>query len=544
MPLDQLRNLTGQLTVAQRLWIVGGTLGAVVLLVAVVAFAGQPSYEPAFTRLTPANAGVVAEALRKDAIPFQIADAGSTILVPSARLADAKVAAETAGVSADSVSGNELLDDLGFGASEFQQQSAAQRALSGELTRAIIGLDGVASAKVLITPSEAGLFADQDRPASASVVVGMQGGKPASPTLVAAIVSTVSGAVSGLDPADVTVVDTGGTVLAGGAGLTSAGSDLVRQRVERDAAAKVTALLDRAIGAGTSAVSVSADMDFDRVEREITTYAPVNEASYTPVSVNTTTETVGNAGAAGAGGIPGSGSNVPGLPTYPVTLPQASPAVDEPEGEEAESASAYQKTTQTVNYELSQTVDRVSREPGIVKRLSVAVLVDAGATTSIPAEQLSALVAAAVGADEARGDVVTVNAVDFATAAEPAAGGAVGGDMVAMILDYGRSAAGILVALVLLLIVWRNLRGLRRRAEDASLAALPAGNLALAGALPAGALAAGGSISGLGRADGGVAVFDGQGRAMLESQLRQVADERPDALAAMLNGWMASEPRS
>jgi hypothetical protein len=56
---------------------------------------------------------------------------------------------------------------------------------------------------------------------------------------------------------------------------------------------------------------------------------------------------------------------------------------------------------------------------------------------------------------------------------------------------------------------------------------------------------AGGLTGGLGRADVPGALHDGQqGRAMLESQLRQVADERPDALAAMLNGWMASEPRS
>ncbi len=543
--MDQLRGLVGQLSIAQRLWIMGGAAGAVALLIAVVMIAGQTTYQPAFTRLTPATAGAVAEALRKEGIPFQIADAGTTILVPSARLADAKVASDAAGVSADSVSGNEILDKLGFGASEFQQQSAAQRALEGELTRAIQGLAGISSAKVLVTPQQKGVFADQDRPATASIVLTMQAGRSADPTLVQAVVSTVSGAVAGLTSDNVTVVDSGGRVLSG-KDAASTGSVLVKDRVEREAETKVTALLDRAIGAGASAVSVSADMDFDKVERQITTYTPVTDKNWTPGGVTTTTETYTGGGASGAGGIPGSGSNVPGLPTYPIVVPAASPAASAAPGASPSAAPGYLKTTQTVNYNLSQTVDRVSREPGIVNRLSVAVLVDSKASTTIPADQLTALVAAAVGADTKRGDTVTVSAVQFAAVAPGAA--ASGDDMVGVILGYVRSGAGILVALVLLLITMRTLGGLRRRAEEAAFASLPPGHqLALSappavgelgGAFPASALSAA-----LARAEVAGGGEEGEARVQIQGRLRQVADERPEALVGLMNSWMVTDNR-
>jgi flagellar M-ring protein FliF len=546
--MDQFRGLLGQLSIAQRLWIIFGALGATALLVVVVMIAGTPQYEPAFTKLNPATAGTIADALRKGAIPFQIADAGTTVLVPSSRLADAKVAAESAGVTADSVGGNELLDKLGFGASEFQQQSAAQRALEGELTRAIQGLAGVASAKVLITPAQKGVFADQDQAATASIVLTMASGKVADATLVAAVVSTAIGAVAGLTADSVTVVDSSGRVLAGGTDVAGTGSDLVRAKVERDLETKVTDLLNRAVGTGAAAVSVTADMDFDKVERQITTYTPVSESNYTPAGVSTTTEIYGAGAASGAGGIPGSGSNVPGLPTYPITLPSASPAASATAS--SSPAPSYVKTTQTVNYNLSQTVDRVSQEPGIVKRLSVAVLVDSKASTAIPADQLSSLVAAAVGADTKRGDVVTVSSVQFAAGSDSAttgAGAGAGGDMVAVILDYVRSGVGVLVALILLLITWRTMGSLRRRAEDAAFAALPGGHsLALSAPPPVGELGSGsqGALGmALGRVGNSEASEESEARTQIQGRLRQVADERPEALVGLMNSWMVHEGR-
>jgi flagellar M-ring protein FliF len=82
-------------------------------------------------------------------------------------------------------------------------------------------------------------------------------------------------------------------------------------------------------------------------------------------------------------------------------------------------------TRERLNYEVSQTEREVTRNPGAIRRMTVAVLVNGipqtaadGATTILPRpdDELTALrdlVASAVGLDEARGDVITIKSMTF-----------------------------------------------------------------------------------------------------------------------------------
>src|SRR5512143_1302530 len=99
--IDQLQLLVRQLTTSQRIGIGFGALASVFVLVVFVFMAGQTQMQPAFTRLSTPDAAAISEALRTAKIPFQVADAGATILVPSTALADARVAAGAAGISTD-----------------------------------------------------------------------------------------------------------------------------------------------------------------------------------------------------------------------------------------------------------------------------------------------------------------------------------------------------------------------------------------------------------------------------------------------------------
>src|SRR5207245_3723774 len=96
---DQFQMLLRQLTMSQRIGIVFGSFASVVLLLAFVMWAGKPDMQPAFSRLSTTDAGAISEALRSAKIPFEVADAGSTILVPASQLASARVAAASAGVA-------------------------------------------------------------------------------------------------------------------------------------------------------------------------------------------------------------------------------------------------------------------------------------------------------------------------------------------------------------------------------------------------------------------------------------------------------------
>ena len=103
-------------------------------------------------------------------------------------------------------------------------------------------------------------------------------------------------------------------------------------------------------------------------------------------------------------------------------------ASDLPDGEgsgENRSSSQEAETRERVNYEVSETRREVEREPGDIRRLTVAVLVDGvpgetaeGTATVVPRgeeeiEALRELVASAVGFDEARGDSITIRSMPF-----------------------------------------------------------------------------------------------------------------------------------
>ena len=539
---DQLRMLLGQLTIAQRISIAVAAFASLLLLAGFVMWAGKPDLQPAFTKLTTEQAGTVSEALRGAKIQFELTDGGATILVPSGAMAAARVAAGQAGYSGDGATGFEIFDKQQFGASEFDQQVAYQRAIEGKLRNTISAMQGVAEVQVSVVAAQRGLFADQDRPASASVNLKMQSGSPDA-AMVRGIVSTVAAAVAGLTPDAVTVVDDKGRVLAGPALAEGGDAMAIQSNVERGIANKVQFLVDQALGAGHASVAVSAQLDLDKVEKQVTTIQPINVGNWTPTSVQTSQERYGADGGAGAGGIPGAGSNVPGLPTYPGTVvsPSASPGASaapsaSPAGSPAASggAAGYLKEQQTVNYANSQTIEKIIQQPGAIQRLSVAVLLDQAAMGSISVENLKGSIVAAIGADTARGDNISVAAVPFA--ATSVTSGSSGGGIVDTIGGTVGSVIGGLVALVLVFLVWRNLKALRRRADDMQLLTAGPANQAL--------LEAGYSSTGAAASIAPLPEFGDTPQAKIQERLRIVAEEKPEEIVGLVNSWLRTDGKS
>ena len=148
---EQVQAVLKQVSITQRIGIIGAAVAAVAMIGVLVMFASKPDYTPAFTGLSAADATTIEGALRGANIPYQVADAGTTIEVPVDSLGDAKIAAGNAGVTQRTNSDTQgwtLFDNQGFGQSEFDQNVTYQRALEGELTQTIQGMEGVASARV------------------------------------------------------------------------------------------------------------------------------------------------------------------------------------------------------------------------------------------------------------------------------------------------------------------------------------------------------------------------------------------------------------
>jgi flagellar M-ring protein FliF len=546
---EQVKGILAQLSITQRLGIIGAAVMSIAMIGVLVMFASKPDYTAAFTNLSGSDAATVESALRTANIAYEVADAGTTIMVPTNALGDAKIAAAAAGVSTGSndTSGWSLFDNQNFGTSAFDQTVTYQRALEGELTKTIQAMSGVSTARVAIVLAQKGALSSHDTPASASVVLSMTGGTVPSSGLVSAIVNTVAHSVEGLSADNVVVSDNSGHVLAGAANSSDTAAAQAKDLVEQQAKSKITALLEAAIGSGHAAIAVSADVDTSKVVQDVTTYAP--SGSNPPVSISNSIEAYGNSNNGGACGIPGSNSNVPGLSSYPGVCVSSSPAPSAAATEATAGASAaastaanYIKQETTINYSVSQTVAHVVTEPGVVKKLSVSVLVDQAALGSITADTLKTSISAAIGADVARGDVVSVQSITFAAqASAPALAPSSSSDMVSTVSGMSGTIIGVALALLMLLLFWTNMRSLRRRADDTIADLGPVSRAALEPGVAPGPMRAG--IPAMTGDEAAAADAGATPQARIAERLKMVADERPEALASLMHGWLREEER-
>ena len=561
---EQAQALLKQISVTQRIGIVGAALAAVAMIAVLVMFASKVEYTPAFTNLAAADAGTIESALKGANITYQLTDAGGTIEVPVEKLGDARIAAANAGVNTDgssSTQGWDLFNKQGFGQSQFDQNVTFQRALEGELTKTIQGMEGVASARVAIVLAQSSALSSQDTPASAAVVLAMSGGRTPSSGLVQAIVNTVSRSVQGLSTDNIVLTDDQGHVLAGASGSASSAAAQAKDLVEQQLKVKIEGLIAAAMGTGHSSVAVSADVDTSKVEQQITTYAPAG--SNPPVSIHNTIEQYGATASGSACGIPGTNSNIPGLPSYPGVCagasttsapaaaasanPSASPSAGtsgSPASNTAtDTGSGYLHQDTTVNYSVSQTVEHIVTEPGVVKKVSVAVFVDQSALGALTADNLKTSISAAIGADATRGDVVAVQAVSFAaqaSAAPGAAAGAASSDMMKTVSGMSGTIIGTVFAVIMMLLLWLNLSSLRRKAEETVLDLGPVGSTPAFMPTPGRAgIPASTASDGPAAAD----VTNATPQARIQERLRMVADERPEALASLMHGWLREEDR-
>jgi flagellar M-ring protein FliF len=387
--------LIAQTTIGQR-----ATLGAAAVVVALAATAfvrwvSAPSYTVLYSDIDSSRLQTVIDALESDDVPYRLGGGGSRVLVPQADVYRIRASLAAAGVEgAVTPPGYELLDEQGISVSDFRQQVDYQRALEGELARTLLAMDDVTSATVHLVIPEPALFAEDEEPPSASVLVDSSGSL--SEAEVETITFLVSSSVEGLEPNQVTVAHVSGQVLhAAGDGATSVvGNRNLRLARDYEAAlaSDISQMLANLLGPARASVVVRADLDFGERSTETETY---NQESATPLKEQTITETFSGTGAAPAGsvGVDGAPVEVSGDGNY-----------------------SYQHDEQTREFGVDRVVTRSTDAPGAVERLSVAVVVDDGTLTGLttpPVEDITALVSAAVGIVADRGDTIQVTAAPF-----------------------------------------------------------------------------------------------------------------------------------
>ncbi|WP_150308014.1 flagellar basal-body MS-ring/collar protein FliF [Planctomonas psychrotolerans] len=466
MPVP-LRDLLGRVgtsvrefTIAQRTIALIGVAALVLGVVALSAWMAKPSYTPLFSGLQAADANVIVEQLRTDGVPYELTSGGGTILVPEESVYDQRLKAAAAGLPSSSTGGYSLLDNMGVTSSEFQQSVTYKRALEGELASTIGALDGVKVASVRLAIPEATVFVAETKDPTASVFVETDRGATLNADQVQAIVHLTSASIEGMTPENVAVIDAAGTVLSAvGSGATG-GADKQAADYEQRVRGAVQTMLDRVVGVGNASVVVAATMSTESGER-------VEESFTTPegapaLNESSTTEDYTGTGGNAAGVLGPDNIAVPGG---------------------ANGDGTFTSESATRNNAVNKVTESTIIPAGAVARQTVSVALDSAAAGAVNVGNVSDLVAAAAGIDAVRGDVVTVEVMEFnrdgaadAAAALAAAEAAEAAELRSSLIRTAMIAAAIALPLIaaLILVARRTRRNEREELDIGQLSGVPA----------------------------------------------------------------------
>lgn len=413
--LEHLKKLASSLSPRQMITLGASFVAVVAITVGAAYWVNAPSYALLYTDLDPESANAVVTKLKDAKIQYVLDNGGTSIKVPAEKLDELRLDMASQGLPTTGRIGFEVFDRTAFGTTEFLEQVNFRRGLEGELGRTISTIAEVASARVHIAPAKDSLFTGEHAQAKASVVLKLRNNRPLAPSTVAGIAGLVAASVESLRPESVVIIDTFGRPLTRQA---NAGDDALdgeplerQQRIERDMAMKVVALLEPVVGAGRVRVNVSARINGNSQEE--------TEERWDPTTVVRSKQSSTDTGSlAGAGGIAGARANTP-----PIAGQPAKPTVVTPPPILAG------RSTETTNYEVSKLTRHTIAPRGDLERLSVAVILDddravekdaqgnaqptAKPRSQADMERIRGLVAAAVGLDTERGDLLTVENIAF-----------------------------------------------------------------------------------------------------------------------------------
>lgn len=455
-----------------------------------------------YSGLAMDQAGEIVGELDKRGVAYEIRN--EAIFVSRSMRDQVRMSLASDGLPRQDVKGYELLDDVnGFSITSEMYNASYWRAKEGELTRTILSVPGVNSARVHIGASLRSGFGRSNAIQTASVT--LSSANTISADQAEAIQYLVALAVSGLAPDDVAVIDARAGILAGPNVAKTATPGVIAGDLAATLEGKIQRLLQARLGPGNSQVSVNVDVTRELERTSAVRFDPESRV----VRQRTTTDT-NQSGTSSAGGL-----------TVASNLPQGT-------GAGGGGSNTARNSSESVSYELNETRTDIERLPGEVKRVSVAVMLNEealtvdGETLDVAAAiaEFEQLISSAAGLDFERGDGITVELMPFVVA--PVEELLPAPSVIATMLDrhLWSGVQALLLSLVVLALgigVIRPILLPKRNAEADALLAGPVG------------------------ATGGMQDIRDDSDPF--GYLRQVAQEREAETAALLQEWLNDEQK-
>lgn len=274
--------------------------------------------------------------------------------------------------------GLEIFDKGDFTSTKEDKRIRLTRAINGELSRLIRKIPPIENASVFVSIPEQVMFEQDQKPITATVQIVMPSGEKLDNMKVKAIRNLLLGSVNGLEAENISITDTNGNVYDS---IASADDDMLAKLEENDQymQAKVKTQLDKLIGKGNYAVTVSTYLRQAPMQKDSIDFDPNKKTAITEQSFS---EGLGDQ----------TRDSNRGLSAVSVYLPNGLPANN------ADSAQnrSYSRTARETQYGVAKIQTSEIVKAGTIEDISIAVTLE---ESSIPAnmtlEELKVLVAKA-----------------------------------------------------------------------------------------------------------------------------------------------------
>lgn len=514
----QVKLMLAKFSLGQKISLGLLAVGLIIGFVLIMSWAASPKFAVLFSTLNPKDAGRIVDELKTAKVPYKLESGGTLIMIPEDEVYEQRMTFANMGIPQEGIVGYEIFDETKLGMTDFVQKLNYHRALEGELARTLMSIDEITQARVHIVIPKPALFEEDKKPTTASVVIRLRGGGALNREQIQGVANLVASSVEGLIPENISIVDSRGNILSSelgkdkGVALSSAQYDLRRQ-IERYLEDKAQSMMISVLGVNRSIVRVTADLNFNRIERTRQTYDPESQV----------------------------------VRSEEVCIEASSEGLQTPQPSTSRSSEDQESTT--TNYEISNTVEHMVNSMGNIERLSVSVLVDGNyrmvtvasgeelveyvARGTEELSKLGAVVKNAIGFNPARGDQITVTSMAFDNGREVE----VEAEFAKMALyEFWQSIIQkvvlVIIPVIILLIVRRLFQRMRKLTET------------IAVPVPGAAVAREGlrakAMEEVGRLEEEVSL-EGIRKAEVQKRISEFIIEQPDEATQLIRTWLYEE---
>jgi flagellar M-ring protein FliF len=349
--------------------IIGTFLFLLVAFSTFIFFASRPHYVPLYTgQLSQREVGdIKAELDKQGQTDYKISDNGSMLLVPQKEAPDLVVSLASKGFPKDNKINYDIFNqNLSFGATDRQYNILEREAMQNQVADVLKHVDGIKNAEIILTLPENSVFVrqDQEKKASASVMVEVEPGARLNSQQIRALYTLVSRSVPNLPVENITIMNQYSETLA----LQDANNDgqtldkydeqrKIQQNIEQDIQQNLQSLLGTVLGTDKVFVQTFVKVNFDKVKTEEKLVKPVDKNNKGIVVSSEKVSKSSTGKGSSPSGVVGTGqTDVPGYT-----------------GTSSNGDSTYDESQDRVNYEVNRINNEIIKSPYQIDDITINV---------------------------------------------------------------------------------------------------------------------------------------------------------------------------